>query len=168
MSGSVRIVRGTLADVGRLGALWLAMHRAHREAMPEMSYSDDEMSWAERRAQYERLMGDEDSRLMLALDDEELVGYGLSRVEDAVGNWRDTWRTGDRVAEVESLSVAPDHRGRGIGGALLDRLEAENAALGVRDLVIGVLAGNTDAARLYQRRGFRPTMVYLSRFAERD
>jgi hypothetical protein len=41
------------------------------------------------------------------------------------------------------------------------------AAMGVRDLVIGVLPGNTAAIRLYQRRGFRPTWSYLSRFAGR-
>jgi ribosomal protein S18 acetylase RimI-like enzyme len=31
-----------------------------------------------------------------------------------------------------------------------------------------VLAGNEDALRLYRRRGFRPTWLYLSRFAGRD
>jgi ribosomal protein S18 acetylase RimI-like enzyme len=39
--------------------------------------------------------------------------------------------------------------------------------MGVRDLVIGVLPGNTAAIRLYQRRGFRPTWSYLSRFGGR-
>ena len=40
--------------------------------------------------------------------------------------------------------------------------------LGVVDQVIGVLPGNVDAIRLYERRGFRPTWLYLSRFAGRD
>jgi ribosomal protein S18 acetylase RimI-like enzyme len=106
--------------------------------------------------------------LLLALDQEELVGYGLSHVLPAEETWvADTWRTGPRIAEVESLSILPAYRGRGIGTALLDRLEDEIEAQGVEDLVIGVLPGNVDAIRLYERRGFRPTWLYLSRFAGR-
>jgi ribosomal protein S18 acetylase RimI-like enzyme len=33
--------------------------------------------------------------------------------------------------------------------------------------VIGALPGNTGALKLYERRGFKPTWIYLSRFAAR-
>ena len=49
----------------------------------------------------------------------------------------------------------------------MDAVERELAALGVDDLILGVLPGNDDARRLYERRGFRPTWMYLSRFAGR-
>jgi hypothetical protein len=42
------------------------------------------------------------------------------------------------------------------------------ARIGIHDLIVGVLPGNEGAVRLYQRRGFRPTWLYLSRFAGRD
>jgi len=32
----------------------------------------------------------------------------------------DTWRTGERIVELESLSVLPGHRSGGVGTALLD------------------------------------------------
>jgi ribosomal protein S18 acetylase RimI-like enzyme len=35
----------------------------------------------------------------------------------------DTWVTGDRIGEIESLSVLPEHRGQGIGERLMDVLE---------------------------------------------
>ena len=35
------------------------------------------------------------------------------------------------------------------------------------DLVLGVLPGNEDAIRLYERRGYRPTWSYLSKFEGR-
>ena len=86
----------------------------------------------------------------------------------AAGSWvADTWRTGDRVGEIESLGVLPEWRGRGIGSRLLDVLERELAAGGVRDLVLGALPGNRAAIRLYERRGFRPTWLYLSRLEGR-
>jgi ribosomal protein S18 acetylase RimI-like enzyme len=79
----------------------------------------------------------------------------------------DTWQTGDRIGEIESLAVLPSHRGRGIGTQLLAGLERELRAIGVRDLIIGVLPGNEAAIRLYQRHGYRPTWSYLSRFTGR-
>ena len=32
------------------------------------------------------------------------------------------------------------------------------------DLMLGVLPGNVGAMRLYERRGYRPTWMYMSRF----
>ncbi len=46
-------------------------------------------------------------------------------------------------------------------------VDAEFEALGTADVIIGALPGNVDAIRLYERRGFRPTWMYLSRFAGR-
>ena len=79
----------------------------------------------------------------------------------------DTWRTAPRIAEVESLSVLPDYRGQGVGTALMDALERELEALGISDFIVGALAGNEDALRLYRGRGFRPTWLYLARFEGR-
>jgi ribosomal protein S18 acetylase RimI-like enzyme len=38
----------------------------------------------------------------------------------------------------------------------------------VRDVLIGALVTNTDAIRLYERRGFRPAWLYMLRLAERS
>jgi len=80
----------------------------------------------------------------------------------------DTWRTGDRIAEVETLCLDPAARGEGIGSALLDRVDEELAADGVDDVLIGAIVTNTDAIRLYERRGFRPAWLYLLRLGGRD
>ena len=75
---------------------------------------------------------------------------------------------GERIGEIESLSVLPAYRGGGLGSTMLDRLEAHLRARGARDLILGVLPGNDDALRLYERRGYRPTWLYLSQFDGRD
>ena len=50
-----------------------------------------------------------------------------------------------------------------IGGALLDAVDAELAARGVRDLMIGVMEGNEGARRLYESRGLVPGWRQLYR-----
>jgi ribosomal protein S18 acetylase RimI-like enzyme len=166
----LEVVRGSEADVPSLEPLWVAVHHVHGASMPELApYVSDEETWRERRALYAELFRKPETFLFLARARGELVGYALGHILGSAESWwSDTWRTGDRVGELESISVLPEHRGAGIGSALLDAVDDEFARLGVDDQVIGVLPGNVDAVRLYERRAFRPTWLYLSRFAGRD
>jgi ribosomal protein S18 acetylase RimI-like enzyme len=163
---SDRIRRGGPEDLDRLEPLWVSVHHRHAESMPELApYVDDATTWAARRALYAELLAKPDTVLLLATAGEELVGYGLAHVMSAGETWAaDTWVTGPRIGEIESLAVLPEHRGRGLGTELLDHLEHELRDQGVTDLVLGVLPGNVGALRLYERRGYRPTWMYLSRF----
>lgn len=92
----------------------------------------------------------------------ELLGYALVQVRPGPD---DTWVTGSRMAELQTLSVAPEARGRGVGSMLLDRVDAELDAAGIGDLFIAALHGNDGAIRLYERRGLRPVAIHLARFA---
>jgi ribosomal protein S18 acetylase RimI-like enzyme len=166
----VTIRTGSLADVDALERLWVAVHHRHAEAMPELGpYVSDAETWAARSALYRRLLARPGTTLLLAERDGELVAYGLAYILDPDEDWvRDTWATGARIGEIESLSVRPADRGQGLGTLLLERLERALADQGVQDLVIGLLPGNDGALRLYERRGYRPTWMYVSRFASRD
>jgi len=169
MTSQVEFRRGSLADLPLLEPLWVSVHHHHAEVMPDLApYVDDRQTWAVRSQLYAELLAKPDTVLLLASVDGAVIGYGLAHVSPASGTWvADTWQTGDRVGEIESLAVQPGYRGQGIGSRLLTALTAELATAGVRDLVLGVLPGNDAAIRLYQRQGFRPTWTYLSRFTGR-
>jgi [ribosomal protein S18]-alanine N-acetyltransferase len=73
-------------------------------------------------------------------DDEPAAGFALSR----------------GAADEEELlliAVAPGHRGRGIGSALIERFVAAAHARGARRLFLEMREGNR-AERLYRRYGF--------------
>jgi ribosomal protein S18 acetylase RimI-like enzyme len=165
----VTIIRGTASDIPRLEPLWVAVHHQHTASMPELGpYVSDAETWHERRGLYEELFRKPDTVLLLARLGERLVGYALVHVTPASETWAaDTWVTGERVAELESISVLPEYRGAGIGTLLLDASHREIEALGVHDVIIGALPGNAGAIRLYERHGYRPTWLYLSRFGQR-
>jgi ribosomal protein S18 acetylase RimI-like enzyme len=166
MATEWRIRTGSAADLDLVGPLWVAVHHRHAESMPELApYVSDDETWRVRRALYEELLAKPDTLLLIAVVDEAAVGYGLAHVLPVDETWiPDTWATGPRIGEIESLSVLPQYRGGGLGSELLRRLEQHLHERGVDDLILGALAGNHDAIRLYERRGYRPTWLYLSRF----
>lgn len=85
---------------------------------------------------------------MIAESHEQLVGYALVHLaEGSHGH-----STGALVGEVETLSVLlPKARGQGWGPLSWTRL-----SLGISEIRLGVVAGNDDAMRFYQRRGMGP------------
>jgi GNAT superfamily N-acetyltransferase len=64
------------------------------------------------------------------------------------------------TAELKRMYVAPAARGTGLGRRLLDALEAEARALGVRRLVLETGTRQTAALALYRATGFRPIPLY--------
>ena len=75
---------------------------------------------------------------------------------------------GELYAELYSLSVARGSRGHGIGTMLLDFVDAELASRGIAALTVAVMVGNSDAQRLYERRGLQPAEIVLYRFARNE
>jgi ribosomal protein S18 acetylase RimI-like enzyme len=70
-----------------------------------------------------------------------------------------SWATGNRLAELETLSVLPAHRGAGIGEALLEAVWSRLAKLGVGELAITTATANIGSHRFYERHGFAKSFV---------
>jgi ribosomal-protein-alanine N-acetyltransferase len=89
----------------------------------------------------------------------ELANTGVSFVylaRDAGGRpvgFCSFWRVLDEL-HINNLAVLPEHRGTGIGSALLTRALAEGAALGAKRATLEVRRSNQAARRLYERFGF--------------
>lgn len=58
------------------------------------------------------------------------------------------------LADVQTLAVAPQAQGRGLGTRLLGLIEDESRRCGAQDLLLEVRADNPGAQRLYLRSGF--------------
>ena len=158
---AITISRAGAEALDRLRPLWLALHHHHQAVGGERlgPYVDDDTSWAARRALYEDF---------LAGGAGALVGYAMVAIKTSTETeLDDTWQSGERVAEIETLVVLPEARGEGVGSALLDAIDAELARMGIADVLIAAFVTNTEAIRLYERRGFRPASLYMIRLAGR-
>lgn len=146
--------RERIAD---LELLYIELHEHHVAIAPQMAGLPPRTpadSWAGRRARYEEWLAAPGSFVLLAERGGAPVGYAL--VTTASGY--QAWASGDRVGEVHDLVVAGAARGAGVGSALMDGVERQLAAQGIRELRLTVLHGNDDALRFYESRG----MTYVT------
>jgi ribosomal-protein-alanine N-acetyltransferase len=89
-------------------------------------------------------LGQTQTRHYLIARDEDVVGYaGYCDYPDE--------------GFVQTIAVAPERQGQGIGAQLLDALLAHAASLPHKPISLEVRADNDVAQRLYERRGFRRT-----------
>jgi ribosomal protein S18 acetylase RimI-like enzyme len=160
----MKIVPGDLSRVDEVGPLFVAMHEHHRAVGPEiLPYRSGAEAWARRRRHYVSLLESGSGTLLLAEEDGRVVGYAMVSV---IGG-QATLTTGDRMAELETLSVAEEQRGRGVGGALMDAAYDVMRELGIDDVMLYVMDGNEGATRFYERLGFEPYLhVLLGRVPE--
>ncbi len=157
----MRIVRGGPEDVARLEPLWLAMRDHHEACEPAagegIPFRERSASWEIRAPRYRKWLEDPGTVLFLAEEDGRAVGYAFT----TIGSQESTLATGERVGQLQTLSVAADARGRGIGSALIDAFLEHLRAEGVREWSLGVLDGNDDARRLYERYGLRAYVIEM-------
>jgi ribosomal protein S18 acetylase RimI-like enzyme len=144
------------AQIDRLEPLWASLVRHHSALGGIVPFREPDDSWPRERALYLEILTDLEGFCLVARRGELLVAYAIAKIEDP----EEVWRTG-RLAELETLVVADDERGGGVGALMMDEVERELAARGVDDLLVGVEAPNGDARRFYERRGYGHAFTWL-------
>jgi ribosomal protein S18 acetylase RimI-like enzyme len=146
------------AEIELVEPLWNALREHHTALASTLdSPRPREESWARRRAQYESWLADPGSFILIAEQAGTPVGYAMVHQRSA----SPTWSSSEQAGEIETLSVLPEMRGQGVGGALLGEVRERLKPLGLGELSLHVLVGNEDAARFYERHGFSPFATWL-------
>lgn len=92
------------------------------------------------------LVNSPDSDTWIADENGRLAGFAIVEVTSEAEN---------RIAYIQTIEVAPEHRQRGIGAELLRRLEASAHARGAAAVWLHVDAHNAFAIRLYRAHGYQ-------------
>lgn len=143
-----------LAALGRLGASLMRTHFAF-DRQRFLSPGDDA------EAGYAEFLGSQleeaDSVVLVAARDGETVGYVYAGIEPL--SWKELR---DEAGFVHDLLVRDEDRSSGVGRQLLDAAIAWLRARGMPRVVLWTAAPNAGAQRLFERRGFRSTMVEMT------
>jgi ribosomal protein S18 acetylase RimI-like enzyme len=96
--------------------------------------------------------------LLVAEEDEVIVGYAYAGIEG-----HDYMSLRGPAGVLHDIVVDPAHRGCGIGRLLLDASLTALEKRGVPRVVLSTAERNEAAQRLFERAGFRRTMIEMTR-----
>lgn len=149
--------QATTHDAQALGELGIALMRTHYAFDAQRFLTPAEHD-AEGYARFLASQLDADDAIVLVAErDGHVVGYVYAAVEPL--SWKDLR---DEAGYIHDLLVVDDARRLGVGDALLDRAIAWLRERGMPRVLLGTAAQNDTARRLFERRGFRPTMIEMT------
>ena len=156
------IRRAKSADLDALGRLGLSMMRTHC-AFDERRYIPAE---GDAEAVYSAFLAafiDADDAVVLVAEEteSEIVAYVYAAVEPPSFK-----ELRDRAGFVHDLIVADGARGGGVGHQLLEAAVQWLKERGMPRVILWRAEQNTGAQRLFERRGFRRTMIEMTRELE--
>jgi ribosomal protein S18 acetylase RimI-like enzyme len=152
-------IRGaTSADIPAIGRLGALLVRTHHDLDPKRFIA----ATPDTENRYSWFLGtqlDEPNIIILVAErDGEVIGYTYSGVEGT-----DYMALRGPAGVVYDIVVDPAHRQQGVGrmllGATLDALKAR----GSPRVVLSTAEKNASAQRLFDRAGFRRTMIEMTR-----
>lgn len=144
-------------DLPALGLLGASLMRTHYAFDQPRFLSPDEGA----EAGYAEFLGSQlharDAVVMVAEIDGRVAGYVYAGIEPL--SWKELR---DEAGFVHDLLVSDEARSEGVGHQLLDAAIAWLRQRGMPRVVLWTAARNTGAQRLFERRGFRSTMIEMT------
>jgi GNAT superfamily N-acetyltransferase len=144
-------------DLQALGRLGASLMRTHYAFDPPRFLSPDSGAEAGYAAFLGSQMHAEDAVVFVAEIDGGVAGYVYAGVEPL--SWKELR---DEAGFVHDLLVSEEARNSGIGKQLLDAAIDWLKQRGMPRVVLWTAARNTGAQHLFERRGFRSTMIEMT------
>lgn len=154
---SITVRRATPTDLPILGRLGALLVRTHHDFDPKRFIEASPQT----ETGYASFLGSQlDARdvvVLVAEENGEVVGYTYAGVEG-----RDYMSLRGPAGVVYDIVVDPNHRRSGVGRALLQATLDFLKSHGAPRVVLSTATRNDAAQRLFERAGFRRTMVEMT------
>ena len=156
--GDVTIRPAVAADLSAIGRLGALLVRMHHDLDPERFIAPAPQT----EQGYGSFLGTQikkpDAIVLVAEREGEVLGYAYGTVEGY-----DYMSLRGPAGVIQDIVVDPTHRGQGIGRLLLDAMIAALAERKLPRVVLSTADRNEVAQRLFDKAGFRRTMIEMTR-----
>jgi ribosomal protein S18 acetylase RimI-like enzyme len=148
----------TSADVPAIGRLGALLVRTHHDFDPERFIPASERTADGYGSYLGSQLGKRDVVVLVAEERGEVLGYTYAGIEGF-----DYMALRGPAGVLYDIVVDPAHRSHGVGRLLLDATLAALTAKGAPRIVLSTAERNAPAQRLFERAGFRRTMIEMTR-----
>ena len=152
------IRRATSADLPSLGRLGTLLVQEHHDFDPLRFLAASDRTPDRYASFLGSQLDDPDVVLLVAESGGGVIGYAYAAIEGY-----DWMSLRGPAAVVHDVVVDPGHRGRGVGRLLLGATLSHLKSRGAPSVVLSTAQRNYRAQRLFERMGFRKTMVEMTR-----
>jgi ribosomal protein S18 acetylase RimI-like enzyme len=150
----IRVMKAS--DLPQVGVLAGQLVRQHHDTDPERFFEIPEVERGY-AAYFRSQLKDKKTVLLVAEDEDAIVGYSYGRFEP-----RDWNMLLDEHGAIHDILVDARARRHGTGRALILEMIAQLTARGAKRFVLSTMVGNRAAQALFESVGFRPTMLEMT------
>jgi ribosomal protein S18 acetylase RimI-like enzyme len=158
MSANTSIRPATSADMTTIGRLGALLVREHHDFDPQRFIAATPGTEKGYGSYLATQLAEPNIVILVAERDGEVIGYSYSGVEGT-----DYMALRGPAGAMYDIVVDPDHRQQGVGRMLVEATLEALKSHGVPRVVLSTAAKNTAAQRLFDRTGFRRTMIEMTR-----
>jgi len=153
----------TRADVPTLGRLGALLVRTHHDFDPQRFIPATPRTEQGYGSFLGTQLDGEEHFVLVAEREGRVIGYTYAGLEGP-----DYMSLRGPAGALYDIVVDPAHRGRGVGRQLLDATLAILAERGAPRVLLSTAERNEAAQRLFERAGFRRTMIEMTREIDSD
>jgi len=147
---NIKITKATPADIDGILVLLGQVLEVHHNGRPDI-FKTGAVKYT--RWELERLLLDEKRPIMVAKNEERMLGYVFCIIKETQN---DNILQDMKTLYIDDLCVDESERGGGIGKSLYEHVKAYAKELGCYNLTLNVWECNEGAKRFYERMGLVP------------
>jgi ribosomal protein S18 acetylase RimI-like enzyme len=155
---AVNIRPATPTDVPTIGRLGALLVREHHDFDPQRFIAATPRTQDQYGGYLGTQLAEPNVVILVAERDGEVIGYTYSGVEGT-----DYMSLRGPAGVMYDIVVDPDHRQQGVGRMLVDATLEALKSKGAPRVVLSTAEQNAAAQRLFDRAGFRRTMIEMTR-----
>jgi GNAT superfamily N-acetyltransferase len=152
----LEIKRATPSDATIISTLNATVQAVHAEALPHIFKSPKDTIFPPETIAAQ--LAEQQVVAFIAYDEDRPIGYLIAEILERPERW---YRHAMRLLHIHHISVEPEHQGRGVGLALIERGKAYARIQGITHLELDVWVFNEKARGFFQKQGFTPYNVRM-------
>jgi len=144
----MEIVEASEKHIPEITKLWMEFTYFNAEIEPFDTSGDNVLSQVE--THLKNKITSDGSLVLVAIDHNKVIGYSISEITQKPPALRNK-----NLGIIYDMAITADHRGKGIGKAMLDRIKAWFKERGIKRIEISAVTKKTIGTTFWREQGFQ-------------